>query len=110
MSQVDEILARVSVNLPRWGLKQVIRPYGNYLGKCKFTPLGFETQKNIIFRWVQRSVNLPRWGLKPPALNVSFSSDICVNLPRWGLKLFRDGFYKLLLECKFTPLGFETRA
>ena len=53
-------------------------------------------------------VNLPRWGLKPVTGVLSFDYFFCVNLPRWGLKHkvgLPDG---RCIECKFTPLGFET--
>ena len=33
----------------------------------------------------------------------------CVNLPRWGLKHNLVGVIVYAKECKFTPLGFETR-
>ena len=54
---------------------------------CKFTPLGFETLKEINALRELRGVNLPRWGLKLPLAIV--------------LKMFA-------MACKFTPLGFET--
>ena len=53
---------------------------------CKFTPLGFETQRLDIFNY----------------------EACCVNLPRWGLKLLETLKAKPFVTCKFTPLGFET--
>ena len=32
-----------------------------------------------------------------------------VNLPRWGLKHFNKVAALIGIQCKFTPLGFETR-
>ena len=57
---------KTSVNLPRWGLKQVLK---------------------LQVRSPQSSVNLPRWGLKLSRKNLVHFGH-CVNLPRWGLKLF----------------------
>ena len=76
--------------------------------ECKFTPLGFETEGEIIELSAVWRVNLPRWGLKqiPARFNLDrrlvckftplgFETKItilrknkngCVNLPRWGLK------------------------
>ena len=53
-------------------------------------------------------VNLPRWGLKLSQKLSGLLSRICVNLPRWGLKLQHYYEHKKRIECKFTPLGFET--
>ena len=57
---------QLSVNLPRWGLKQMQIISQPKIVQCKFTPLGFETQcKNWVNPPKKDSVNLPRWGLKP---------------------------------------------
>ena len=54
-------------------------------------------------------VNLPRWGLKQSRREDSVMPDIGVNLPRWGLKHFPLVVkFPDNIECKFTPLGFET--
>ena len=58
-----------------------------YEKQCKFTPLGFETDGELLFLHFERRVNLPRWGLK-----------------RRGSR----EVYQIFFRCKFTPLGFET--
>ena len=97
---------------------------------CKFTPLGFETEMITIENIKDFSVNLPRWGLKLIIYVNIIIKHFCVNLPRWGLKprtnakksarsksvnLPRWGLKHKVglpdgrcIECKFTPLGFET--
>ena len=40
------MLRQTSVNLPRWGLKLKIRKLEKKRSGCKFTPLGFETNKS----------------------------------------------------------------
>ena len=75
---------------------------------CKFTPLGFETNLCGVCPITAWSVNLPRWGLKPDVVR-RHGVDKGVNLPRWGLKRSKDELvYMKNIECKFTPLGFET--
>ena len=85
-----KLLKRFSgVNLPRWGLKRWL---------------------TSIVTIYQPSVNLPRWGLKRRKNRCFIDNNIRVNLPRWGLKQDHVDFdLHLILECKFTPLGFETR-
>ena len=77
---------KVRVNLPRWGLKpdSVVKRFGYAV--CKFTPLGFKTQRIAVQIWQFFRVNLPRWGLKHPSHCFSFIFLYGVNLPRWGLK------------------------
>ena len=78
----------ICVNLPRWGLKHGLRDSVSSVGD---------------------SVNLPRWGLKRGYLNSLSPPKSSVNLPRWGLKLGCLGLcLRLVVGCKFTPLGFET--
>ena len=79
----------VSVNLPRWGLKQNLHFQILVLNElCKFTPLWFETSKTQIKKTLpKRRVNLPRWGLKLSGLFAFGFAPSSVNLPRWGLKL-----------------------
>ena len=78
-------------------------------GRCKFTPLGFETTDKALPVFHTAGVNLPRWGLKPQYETRPGELDNSVNLPRWGLKLQNDKI-KIMerILCKFTPLGFET--
>ena len=52
------------VNLPRWGLKLLLKKSKALKIWCKFTPLGFETFFFNNKKFTFKSVNLPRWGLK----------------------------------------------
>ena len=64
--RAGQILRRLSVNLPRWGLKHKIKTsHISFLLLCKFTTLGLETLLDIDTRRTRNfGVNLPRWGLK----------------------------------------------
>ena len=74
---------------------------------CKFTPMEFETAANLSECNARIGVNLLRWSLKRARIYKD-SVGKGVNLLQWSLKL--DNLTNLWnsIECKFTPMEFET--
>ena len=76
--------------------------------KCKFTPMEFETIKHPERISENLSVNLLRWSLKRILFDMLTENVKGVNLLRWSLKLTSNEETKKAVECKFTPMEFET--